>query len=126
VYFDAAGEGFLFSVAGGRGAPSGRLYTQQPAIGPMEGVKGRIMEKRVGFVGIIIQKRKESAEKVNGILSEFGESIVVRTGVPRGGKDCSVITLVVNATSDEIGALTGRLGCIKGVSVKSMLGKLES
>jgi putative iron-only hydrogenase system regulator len=84
------------------------------------------MEKRVGFVGIIIQNRKESADKVNAILSEFGESIVVRTGVPRVGANCSVITLVVRATSDEIGALTGRLGGIDGVSVKSMLGKTES
>jgi putative iron-only hydrogenase system regulator len=83
------------------------------------------MEKRVGFVGIIIHRRKERAEKVNAILSDFGDSIVVRTGVPKVGKDCAVITLVVNATSDEIGALTGRLGCLEGVSVKSMLGKLE-
>ena len=84
------------------------------------------MEKRIGFVGIIIQNRKEHAEQVNTILSDFGDSIVVRTGVPKVSKDCSVITLVVNATNEELGALTGRLGALPGISVKSMLGKLES
>jgi putative iron-only hydrogenase system regulator len=83
------------------------------------------MEKRVGFVGIIIHNRKQHADQVNSILSDFGENIIVRTGVPKVGNDCSVITLVVNATTDELGALTGRLGALEGVSVKSMLGKLE-
>ncbi len=83
------------------------------------------MEKRVGFVGIIIHNRKQHAEQVNTILSNFGDSIIVRTGVPKVGNDCSVITLVVHATTDELGALTGRLGALEGVSVKSMLGKLD-
>ncbi len=83
------------------------------------------MEKRVGFVGIIIHNRKQHADQVNSILSDFGESIIVRTGVPRVNNECSVITLVVSATTDELGALTGRLGALEGVSVKSMLGKME-
>jgi putative iron-only hydrogenase system regulator len=83
------------------------------------------MEKRVGFVGIIIHGRKKHAESVNSILSDFGDNIIVRTGVPKVGNDCSVITLVVNATTDELGALTGRLGALEGVSVKSMLGKMD-
>jgi putative iron-only hydrogenase system regulator len=81
------------------------------------------MEKRVGFIGIIINNRKESADSVNKILSDFGECIVVRTGVPKVGNQCSVITLVINATTDELGALTGRLGAVEGISVKSMLSK---
>ncbi|OGV69133.1 MAG: CopG family transcriptional regulator [Lentisphaerae bacterium RIFOXYA12_FULL_48_11] len=77
------------------------------------------MEKRVGFIGIIISDRKNAAEKVNSILSEFGAIIVARTGIPYHTRNVCVITLVVDATTDEIGSLTGRLGTIKGVTVKS-------
>ncbi len=81
------------------------------------------MEKRLGFVGIIVENRKESAAKVNGVLSESGEIIVARVGLPYKEKNCCVITLIVDATTDELGSLTGKLGLIHGVSVKSALSK---
>jgi putative iron-only hydrogenase system regulator len=81
------------------------------------------MEKRVGFVGIIITDRKKYADEVNKVLSEFGEIIVVRTGVPHVRDQYSVIALVVDATTDQVGAMTGKLGTIPGISVKSMLSK---
>ncbi len=81
------------------------------------------MEKRLGFVGIIIGERENVAPIVNKILSEFGAIIIARTGLPYRERDCCVITLIVDATTDELGALTGELGDIKGVSVKSALGK---
>jgi putative iron-only hydrogenase system regulator len=81
------------------------------------------MDKRVGFVGIIIHNRRKWAEEVNKALSEFGEIIVVRTGVPHVRDQYSVIMLVVDATTDQVGALTGKLGALEGISVKSMLSK---
>ncbi len=81
------------------------------------------MEKRLGFIGIIIEHREESAEKVNHLLSEFGEYIISRTGVPYRDKHVAVITLIVDITSDALGALTGKLGAVSGVSVKSSLSK---
>jgi putative iron-only hydrogenase system regulator len=48
---------------------------------------------------------------------------VGRMGIPYKEKNVGVITLIVDADTDEIGALTGRLGEIKGVSVKSALSK---
>ena len=77
------------------------------------------MEKRVGFVGIIVSDRLNAAARVNDILTEFGELIVARTGIPYHARNVCVITLVVDATTDELGALTGKLGAIKGVTVKS-------
>ena len=76
-------------------------------------------EKRIGFVGIIIDNPKRLCTEVNEILSMFGELILARTGLPYRAKGISVITLVVEATTDEVGALTGRLGALEGVSVKS-------
>jgi putative iron-only hydrogenase system regulator len=81
------------------------------------------MDKRLGFVGIIIENRTKVAEQVNHILSESGEMIVARVGLPYKERKVAVITLIVDATTDEIGALTGRLGALEGVSVKSALAK---
>ncbi len=81
------------------------------------------MDKRLGFVGIIIEDRKKGSEKINAVLSEFGDMIVARTGIPYKEKGCCVITLVVNASTDEVGALTGKIGSIEGVTVKSAVSK---
>ncbi|HKL20758.1 MAG TPA: TM1266 family iron-only hydrogenase system putative regulator [Tichowtungia sp.] len=81
------------------------------------------MEKRLGFVGIIIEDRQENAAAVNELLGQFGGLIVARMGVPYEKRGCSAITLIVDATTDELGVLTGKLGNLPGVSVKSMLSK---
>jgi len=83
------------------------------------------MERRLGFVGVIIYNRKKAAPLVNNILTEFGELIVGRMGIPHLKRDLSVIVLIVNASTDEVGALTGKLGKVVGVSVKSGLCKCE-
>ena len=81
------------------------------------------MDKRLGFIGIIVENRKLSADKVNQILSDFGHLIIARTGIPYDRRNCCVITLVVDATTDELGMLTGKLGSVEGVAVKSGLSK---
>ena len=81
------------------------------------------MNKRLGFVGIIIENRKSAAPLVNSVLAEYGESIVARVGIPYKERHCYVITLTVDMTTDELGALTGKLGAIESVTVKSALAK---
>ena len=81
------------------------------------------MNKRIGFVGIIVENRLQSSPEVNRVLSEAGEMILARVGLPYRERGVSVITLVIEATTDELGALTGRLGALDGVSVKSALAK---
>ncbi len=83
------------------------------------------METRLGFVGLIVEEREKNAASVNTLLSEFGDIILARTGVPCPKRNCSAITLVVDATTDQLGSLTGRLGRLAGVSVKSMLSKVK-
>ncbi|WP_027717498.1 TM1266 family iron-only hydrogenase system putative regulator [Desulfovirgula thermocuniculi] len=79
------------------------------------------MERRIGVVGILVQDRRQAAGKINSILSEYGEIIVGRMGVPYREKNLAVIALIVDGTTDEIGAMTGKLGNIKGVMVRSAL-----
>jgi putative iron-only hydrogenase system regulator len=79
--------------------------------------------KRLGFVGIVIDDREKCAGIVNEILSQYSELILARTGLPNAKGNTSVITLVIDATTDQLGILTGKLGNIPGVSVKSGLAK---
>ena len=83
------------------------------------------MEPRLGFVGLIIEDRETNAASVNAVLSDFGDIILARTGVPCPERNCSAITLVIDASTDQLGSLTGRLGRVQGVSVKSMLSKIK-
>lgn len=79
--------------------------------------------KRLGFVGIVIDDREKCAGIVNEILGQHSELILARTGLPNAKGNTSVITLVIDATTDELGVLTGKLGSIPGISVKSGLAK---
>ena len=77
--------------------------------------------KRLGFVGIIVEDREKCAGIVNTVLSDFSDLILARTGLPHIKENTSVITLVIDSTTDELGQLTGKLGSIRGVSVQSGL-----
>ncbi|WP_438317717.1 TM1266 family iron-only hydrogenase system putative regulator [Candidatus Caldatribacterium sp. SIUC1] len=78
-------------------------------------------KSRVGVIGIIVTDREQQAERVNEILGEFGDVIVGRMGIPYRERNISVIALIVDGDTDTLGALTGRLGSIPGVRVKSAL-----
>lgn len=78
------------------------------------------MEKRLGVVTILITE-KASVRPMNLILSDFGELVLARQGLPLRQKGIHVISLVVEGSTDEIGALTGKLGRLEGVQVKSVL-----
>ena len=81
-------------------------------------------EKRLGFVGIVVV-RKDSIEEVNRILSRFGSLIRGRIGVPNHEDGSAVIGLILEGNNDEIGALTGKLGNLPGIIVKSALAPAE-
>lgn len=78
------------------------------------------MEKRIAILGIVISDREASAE-VNCLLHEYGEYIIGRMGIPRNG--CSIITVVMESANDTINALSGKLGRLKNVQVKSVMAK---
>jgi len=80
------------------------------------------MEKRIGVIGIVIEDLSQIA-LVNEIIHQYGNIIIGRMGVPYKEKGVNVISLVVDGTNDEIGALSGKLGKITGLSVKSALSK---
>ncbi|MDD2772441.1 MAG: iron-only hydrogenase system regulator [Elusimicrobiales bacterium] len=83
------------------------------------------MEKHVGVIAIIINDRKTAAPKVNEVLTKYGDLVIGRMGIPYPKRNVYVVTLIVDGSNDEIGAMTGKLGAIKDVTVKSTLTKCE-
>lgn len=80
------------------------------------------MEKRIAVLAIIINEL-ESSENVNIVLHEYSEIIIGRMGIPYRERGVSVISVVVDADTDTISAVTGKLGKISGVSVKAAISK---
>ena len=80
---------------------------------------------RLGFVGVVVEDRHQAAQ-VNQVLSLFGEVIRGRIGIPERDGGTAVIGLVVEGTNDQVGAMTGKLGNLPGVTVKSALTKKKS
>ena len=79
------------------------------------------MNKRIGTITIIITNRTAQAGAVNAILGEYGDAVIGRMGLPYAPKGLHIIALIVHASTDVIGALTGKLGALTGVEVKSAL-----
>ncbi|MDW7668572.1 MAG: iron-only hydrogenase system regulator [Bacillota bacterium] len=78
--------------------------------------------ERIGVIGIVVENL-DCISNVNNIISNYSGIIVGRLGIPYKEKGISVISLVVDGTTDDIGSLTGKLGSINGVNVKSALTK---
>lgn len=77
------------------------------------------MEKRVGTALIQIENR-ETVPLLNDIITSHSHIIIGRLGLPRSN-GLNLISLVLEGTTDQIGSLTGQLGRIKGIQVKSVL-----
>ncbi len=76
--------------------------------------------KRIGVIGIVVENRSVVSD-VQNLLSEFSEIILGRMGIPDRESGISAISLIVKGSVEEISALTGKLGKIRNISVKSAL-----
>ncbi|MBR5113476.1 MAG: iron-only hydrogenase system regulator [Clostridia bacterium] len=76
------------------------------------------METKVAVIGIIVEKL-ESVASLNEILSEFGEFIIGRMGIPYKSKGINCITIVIDADLNTINNLCGKIGKLDGVSSKA-------
>lgn len=76
------------------------------------------METRVAVMGIIVEDMS-SVEQLNGLLSEYGRWMIGRMGVPYRKKNISILSVAIDAPQDVISTLSGRIGKLSGVSVKT-------
>lgn len=78
------------------------------------------MEKRIGAAIIIIDDQGQ-VDLINKIISDHSEMILGRQGLPLRERGYSVISLVLEGTTDDLGSIAGKIGKISGVSIKSVL-----
>lgn len=80
-------------------------------------------ENRLAVISIIVEKREQSAG-INALLSEFGDSIIGRMGLPYRQKNVSVISVVMDAPTEQINKLTGKIGMLDGVTAKTLMSRI--
>ena len=77
------------------------------------------MENRIAAVSVIVED-PESVEALNGILHGYSAYVIGRMGIPYREKDVSVICLVLDAPTDAVNALTGKLGRLNGITARAV------
>jgi putative iron-only hydrogenase system regulator len=95
------------------------LYTDVPLIAKTGSL---CMKKSIGTISIIVEN-PDSVAKVNDYLSNFGELILGRIGIPHRPEQLGIISIIVEGTPDQLGSLAGKLGMLDGVKTKSMIMK---
>jgi len=81
------------------------------------------METRVAVIGIVVEN-KDAVERLNEILHINSQYIIGRMGIPYEKRGVSIISVAVDAPSDVISALSGKLGMLPGVSAKTVYSKI--
>ena len=79
--------------------------------------------KRIGVVGIIVTNR-ESVGELQSILSDYSDIIIGRMGVPIHEKQVNAISLIVCGENEKVSALTGKIGRMPDINVKSALNSI--
>ena len=80
-------------------------------------------ENRLCVLSAVVEDRS-SAGKLNEYLSEYGDYIVGRMGIPYRERGVSVLCVVLDAPVAAVTALTGKIGSLNGVTAKTLFGKM--
>lgn len=83
------------------------------------------METRVAVMGIIVENNA-SVENLNSLLHEYGEFIIGRMGLPYRKRNINIISVAIDAPQDIISALSGKIGKLDGISVKTAYSNVTS
>ena len=75
--------------------------------------------KRIAVIGAILEQPQLCQKPFNDTVSTFKGMIKGRMGIPFDEENMAVISLTVLAELDEINSLTGKLGNIPHVTVKT-------
>ena len=76
------------------------------------------METRVAIMGIIVENT-DSVEILNNLLHQYGKYIIGRMGIPYQERKISIISVAIDAPQNVISTLSGQIGNIEGISVKT-------
>ena len=76
----------------------------------------------IALIGIILESR-DAVDELNHLLSQYGEYVIGRMGIPTAKKASTSVSVALDAPNNVISALSGKLGMLPGVSTKTIYGK---
>ena len=88
-------------------------------------LRSDFMISRVGIVSIVVEKGTSTLE-LNEILHSYSDYIIGRMGVPYTKKEINLISIAMDAPQDVFSSLSGKIGSLCGVSVKTVLSNVVS
>ncbi len=83
------------------------------------------MKKKIAVIGAILENPDVCQSEFNKTVANYKHIIKGRMGIPFDEADVSVIAITVCGCLDEVNSLTGKLGNIPGVTVKTAFSKKE-
>ena len=80
---------------------------------------------RIALIGIVVEN-SDSVEQLNSLLSQYGNYIIGRMGIPYREKSLSIISIAMDAPNNVISALSRKIGMLPGISSKTIYAKTTS
>ena len=82
-------------------------------------------ESRVAVIGIVVDQTGDT-EELNKVLHQYGQYIIGRMGVPYRSRGVSLISIAMDAPGSVISALSGKIGRLEGITVKTVYAPEEA
>ena len=76
------------------------------------------MPSRVALIAIVVED-PDSVEALNELLHEYRRFIIGRMGIPCVARGISLISVAVDAPQNVISELSGKVGRLSGINVKT-------
>ena len=80
------------------------------------------IETRVAVISIIVEN-PDAVQQINETLHSSSDYIIGRMGLPYKSKNISIISIVIDAPANIISTVSGKLGRLSGVTVKTAYSK---
>ena len=75
-------------------------------------------ELKLAEFAIVVSHREKAAGSVNDLLTQYGDYIIARMGVPHRQKQLNLISIVLEAPIEKIEELHAKLTNLKNIQVK--------
>ena len=82
------------------------------------------MQTRVAVMGIVV--KHGFCGTVNTPRHEYGSYIIGRMGIPHRARNINIVSIAIDAPQDVISALSGKIGNLDGISVKTAYSNVQS
>ena len=83
----------------------------------------KLEASRLAVVAIVVEN-PDSVPELNALLHQYSAYIIGRMGIPYPANNVSLISVALDAPAEAISALTGKLGRLSGLSVKTAYSKV--